>query len=123
MSIFHNIKSAKLPNAHGEVNFLRVEKGTVDTSKLDLVTPDVKGYIVGHSEKGHNHILEHEGVTMRRSSEKGMDILYAIVENPVRLYQDAGSPHAAQIVEPGEYIITNNIQYNPWTEQARRVAD
>lgn len=123
MSIYDNIKSAVLTNAHGEVNFLRITDGTVNTSGLEPVEPEGKGFIVGHSESGHHHVLEREGVTIRKGSEQGMEILYAILKNPVRLYQDAGSPHAEQIVEPGEYIITNNVEYDPFSEQARRVAD
>lgn len=123
MGVFDLIKSGEITNAHGEVNFFRVGDGKIDASALEPVTPSNKGFIVGHSESGHHHLLEAEGVTMLRGSEDGMEILYAILENPVALKQDAAAPHEQQIVEPGEYIITNNVEYDPFTEQARRVAD
>lgn len=123
MSIFDNIKSAKLTNAHGEVNFLKIESGSVDVARLEEIKPSAGGFIVGHSESGHHHVLEHDGVKMYRGTKDGMVVLYAILENPVELKQSAGAPHAPQIVEPGEYAITNNIEYDPFTEQARRVAD
>jgi hypothetical protein len=53
----------------------------------------------------------------------GMKVLYAILENPTALRQAAGAPHAPQTVEPGEYIITNNVEYDPFLQQARRVTD
>lgn len=123
MSVFDKIKAGEITNAHGEVNFFRVSGGEIDLQNTENVEPSKNGFIVGHSESGHHHLLEAEGVTMRRGTERGMEILHAIVKSPVHLKQDAGSPHSEQIVEPGEYIITNNIEYNPFSEQARRVAD
>ena len=123
MSIFDTIKTAAVTNGHGEVNFLRIDAGTVNAAALQAVSPDALGYIVGHSESGHHHVLEREGVTLLQGNEAGMAILYAILTKPTRLFQSAGDPHAEQIIGPGEYIITNNIDYDPWVEQARRVAD
>lgn len=123
MSIFDRIEACNLTNAHGEVNFFRVTKGNIPLDGFVSVMP-IKGfYIVGHSESGHNHILEAAGVEVLEREYEGMKILRAIVKNPVALKQSAGSPHKQQIVEPGEYFITNNVEYNPFLEQARRVAD
>lgn len=123
MSIFKNIRSGAITNGHGEVNFFKIKDGSVDTSSMDPITATDKGFVVGHSERGHHHLLEADGVTLLRGNEKGMEIFYALLEKPVRLLQDAGSPHAEQIIEPGEYIITNNVEYDPFAEQARRVCD
>lgn len=121
--MFENVKKVTLTNAHGEVNFFRIEGGSIDLTGFAHATASREGYIVGHSESGHHHVLEREGVTMREKDHEGMKVLHAILENPCRLEQAAGDPHKAQTVEPGEYIITNNIEYDPWTKQARRVAD
>lgn len=123
MSFFDSIKKAELTNAHGECNFFRLTKGSIDLSGFKTVKPVKGAYIVGHSESGHNHILEAEGVEVMERELEGMKILRAIVKNPVLLKQSAGTPHKQQIVEPGEYFITNNVEYNPFVEQARRVAD
>lgn len=123
MSIFKSVKDGEVTNGHGEVNFFRIKSGSVGLAGFTEIEPVAGRFIVGHSEQGHHHVLEAEGVTMKRGSEDGMEILYAILKNPVALKQDAGSPHAPQIVEPGEYIITNNVEYDPFAEQARRVAD
>lgn len=123
MSIFDTIKAAVLTNSHGEVNFFRITEGSIDLDGFNAVEPVKGDYIVGHSESGHNHILESDGVTVMEREIEGMKILHAILKNPVALKQSAGSPHKEQVVEPGEYFITNNIEYNPFLEQARRVAD
>lgn len=123
MSFFDNIKSAILTNAHGEVNFFRIIDGTADLAGFSPVDIGNIGLIVGHSESGHNHVLEHGDVTVRERVIDGMKVLHAILREPLRLYQSAGSPHKEQTVEPGEYFITNNVEYNPFLEQARRVAD
>lgn len=123
MSILDNVKKCELTNAHGEVNFFRIVDGAIDLSGFRLIKPENGLYIVGHSESGHNHILQADGVEVMEREHEGMKILHAIVKNPVALKQSAGAPHKQQIVEPGEYFITNNVEYNPFLEQARRVAD
>lgn len=124
MSFFDRIESCELTNAHGEVNFFRIVKGDPDLSGFVAVEPDRGRYVVGHSESGHHHVLDAGGVdVMRRRNAEGMEILYAIVRQPVALKQEAGSPHKGQIVEPGEYFITNNVEYQPFLEQSRRVSD
>jgi len=60
-----------------------------------------------------------------RSERKveGMKVLYAILDKPVQLKQDASAPHESQTVVPGEYIIGTSLDYDPFTQQARQVAD
>lgn len=123
MDYFQNVKSGHITNSHGEVNFFKVESGSVDVSQFTPSTIDGGSFIVGHSESGHNHILEAEGVTMLEHVSDGMKTLFAIVKNPVKLKQSAGDPHKEQVVEAGEYVVTCNIEVDPFTSQARRVAD
>jgi hypothetical protein len=123
MSPLNKITKCKLTNAHGEVNFFRIEEGKIDLAGFVSAKPVNGAYIVGHSESGHNHILDGDGVTVMERELDGMKILHAILKNPVSLKQSAGSPHKEQTVEPGEYFITNNVEYDPFLEQARRVAD
>ena len=88
------------------------------------LTKTPKGeFIVGHSESGHHHLLEAGGVTLLEREQNGMKILHAILKNPVALKQDAGNPHDQQTIEAGEYIIGSSLEYDPFTQQARRVAD
>ena len=112
-------------NAHGEINFYKIEGGTIDTSDFaEFTDKNAKGeFIVGHSESGHHHLLEAGGVTLLEREQNGMKILHAILKNPVALKQDAGNPHDQQTIEAGEYIIGSSRDYDPFTQQARRVAD
>ena len=123
MSFFDTIKSCEFTNAHGECCFFRITEGSLNLDGFTSVSPVNGAFIVGHSESGHNHILEADGVTLMERELGGMKILHAIIKNPVALKQSAGVPHKEQVVVPGEYFITNNVEYNPFLEQARRVAD
>ena len=123
MAIFDNIKAGEITNAHGEVNFFRITDGKANLAGFTDVSPVNGRYVVGHSEQGHHHVLEADGVLVKERVSEGMKILHAIVSKPVALRQEAGVPHAEQTVQPGDYIITNNIEYDPFAEQARRVMD
>ncbi len=83
-------------------------------------------FVVGESESHHHHVLDAEGVTVleqTRDVPEGMRILYAIVEQPTRLHQTAGNPHGAHDVAPGIYAVRIKREFDPFAEQARRVAD
>lgn len=83
-------------------------------------------WIISHSESGHHHLLGADNVeVLERTADvpKGMRILYAIVKEPTRLYQDAAVPHDAHHVEPGIYEFRIAREYDPIMEQARQVAD
>lgn len=83
-------------------------------------------FIVSHSETGHHHLLDAEGVdVMERTTDvpEGVRILYAIVKEPTRLWQDAATPHDAHDVPPGIYEMRIAREFDPISAQARRVAD
>lgn len=125
MDIFANITAATLTNAHGEVNFLRIDEGDIPTEgweDFSDISPS-GGLIVGHSEQGHHHVLERDGVTIQKRETNGFLTLKAIVTRPVALRQEAGNPHGTQIVQPGTYIITTAREKPFFQDQARRVAD
>ena len=48
---------------------------------------------------------------------------YGIVEKPTSLRQTAGNPHGEHAIAPGKYVIRIKREFNPFAEQARRVAD
>lgn len=83
-------------------------------------------WIISHSESGHHHLLGASGVDVMERTQNvpnGMRILYAIVKEPTRLYQDAAAPHGEHVVDPGIYEFRIAREYDPIMEQARRVAD
>jgi hypothetical protein len=80
--------------------------------------------IISHSESGHHHVISGADVLERTDNiPAGMAILYAIVRNPTALRQNADSPHGEIKLDPGLYEIRVSREYDPFLEQARRVAD
>lgn len=108
----------------GEVRMHPIAK--LPDCELRQIKPMNGMIIVGESESHHHHVLDADGVTvMERISDvpAGMRILYAIVEKATTLRQTAGNPHGAHVIEPGTYEIPIKREFNPFTEQARMVAD
>ena len=54
---------------------------------------------------------------------KGMRILYAVVESPAKMFQDASDPHGEHAMPAGIYEMRIAREFDPLLEQARRVAD
>jgi hypothetical protein len=122
------MKSFKLSAAQGEVNIRRIDV-LPEAFKADLVpVPPEKGLlIVGHSESGHHHGFR-SGVGIQllertKDIPAGMKILYAIIDNPSELIQDAAGPHETIAFEPGVFEFRISREFNPFSEQARQVAD
>jgi hypothetical protein len=120
------MKTFKLSAAQGEVNIRRIASVPESASTL-LVKPENGLLIVGHSESGHHHgFRDGGGITvMERIKDvpAGMKILYAIIENPSELIQDAAGPHEPVAFDPGIYELRISREFNPFSEEARRVAD
>lgn len=109
----------------GEVRLIPVTK-FADVATRPVAASSNGVVVVGESESHHHHVLDADGVTVLERIEsvpQGMRILHAIVEKPTTLHQTAGNPHGAHIVEPGLYEIRIKREFNPFAEQARRVAD
>lgn len=105
--------------SQGEVNFIAA---AVPSDATETVAPEAGRFVVGHSESGNLHVLDAPGVTIVR--RPGADILYAIVANPTALRQEkSGTPHAPIVIPAGTYKVVISREFNPFTEQARRVAD
>ena len=108
--------------AQGEITIIRVD--SLPQTKTATVEKVAKGYIISHSESGHHHILTGGDVMERvENVPQGMKILYAILDEPASLIQDAVVPHGGYDLAPGMYEFRIAREYNPFTEQARRVAD
>lgn len=118
------MKTFKLCAAQGEVNIRRVSSVP---QGLAPIKPEKGLLIVGHSESGHHHGFRAvAGVSvMERTKDvpAGMKILYAVLENPTALIQDASAPHEPLMLDPGEYEIRISREYDPFAEQTRQVAD
>jgi hypothetical protein len=64
-------------------------------------------------------------IVMERTADvpAGMQILYAIVDKPAQLRQDAANAHETHDVSPGIYEMRIAREFDPFLQQARRVAD
>jgi hypothetical protein len=109
--------------AQGEVNLQRV---AALPDGLTAVAPEKGAYIVGHSESGSTHVIDAPGAKVFEQTKDvpaGMRIFYALIDEPTCLRQNAASPHEAIALLPGVFRIRISREFDPFAEQARRVAD
>lgn len=111
--------------AQGEIYARKVEE--LPEGLSDFTEKMGRAWVISHSESGNHHVIEDEGVMVMERTEDvpaGMRILYAIVDQPTQLRQDAGgNPHEAHDLGPGIYELRIAREYDPFAEQARQVAD
>lgn len=110
--------------AQGEITIFRITDGepagTVEMAERDKHNRP----IISHSESGHHHVLDRPvAVTENQEPPEGMRILYAMLDQPTMLIQDASNAHGSHTLEPGLYEFRIAREYDPFMEQARRVAD
>jgi hypothetical protein len=108
--------------AQGEITIIKID--AIPNAQTKKAERSAKGFIISHSESGHHHILT-GGDVMERTDKvpSGMQILYAILDEPASLIQDARVPHGGYDLAPGFYEFRIAREYNPFLEEARRVAD
>jgi hypothetical protein len=107
----------------GEIRIDRIG-ALPDLATKPFAEKNGKGWIISHSEQGHHHILGGDcDVIERIDVPTGARILYAIVKEPAKLFQDAAVPHDPVSLDPGIYEFRIKREYDPFAEQARRVAD
>jgi hypothetical protein len=108
-------------------------QGEITIIKLDALPEGIEtkpvartglGYIISHSESGSHHVLT-GGEVMERTDNvpAGMQIIYALLNEPADLVQDATTPHDGYRLDPGIYAFKIAREFDPFAEQARRVAD
>lgn len=118
------MKAFNLVAAQGEVNIRRTD---ILPDGLTPLQPENGLLIVGHSESGHHHGFRAQaGVAVLERTKDvpaGMKILYAVLDNPTALIQDAAAPHEPLMLDAGVWEVRLSREYDPFAEQARRVAD
>lgn len=106
----------------GEIRIFKIsELPEIESKKVDRVK---LGHIISHSEQGNHHVLT-DGEVMERVNNvpEGMRILYALLEDDAELIQDATKPHEGYKLDAGIYEFRISREYDPFSEQARMVAD
>lgn len=113
----------RIVGAQGEITIIRI-----DALPTNIETKPVErcgaGHIISHSESGHHHVLT-DGDVMERVNDvpSGMQIIYALLDKPAALVQDAPTPHGGYDLEPGVYEFRISREFDPFAQQARQVAD
>lgn len=110
--------------AQGEITIVKIGHAPADFTDMPKAARASGGWIISHSESGHHHVLT-RGETRERTRDvpDGMKILYAILEEPGQLIQDAQAPHGHFDLPAGAYEFRISREYDPFAELARRVAD
>lgn len=107
----------------GECRIVKLDampKG-IETRRAEKVA---KGFIISHSESGHHHLITGGDVMERTNNVPGgMQVFYAILDKPEQFIQDAANPHGGFNLDPGVYRFDVSREFDPFAEQARRVAD
>lgn len=118
------ITERKIIGAQGEVVIIACV-GNIPASAIPLNDNDRLGRpIIGHSESGHHHVLERATTVVEEPNPPaGMRILYALLDQPTMLVQDATDAHGAHSLAPGLYEFRVAREYDPFLEQARLVVD
>ena len=113
----------KIIGQQGEVNIRKIEAipAKIGSKPVEVA---LGGFIISHSETGHHHLLT-GGEVMERTDNvpAGMKIFYAILKEPQSLIQDAAGAHERFDFAPGVYEFRISREFNPFTEESRRVAD
>lgn len=110
--------------AQGEITIVKIDTAPADFYQMQKVERTGLGWIVSHSESGNHHVLT-GGTVMERTRDvpAGMRKLYAILEEPGELVQDAAVPHGKFDLPAGFYEFRIAREFDPFAEQARQVAD
>lgn len=109
--------------AQGEITIFRVI-GDMPSGLVAHTEKAGKLPIISHSESGHHHLLDRDVTVLEKpDAPQGMRVLYALLAEPTRLFQDAGDAHGDHMLEPGLYEFRIAREFDPFSEQVRRVAD
>lgn len=120
------MKTFKKICAQGEITTDIVTK-IPDGAILRQVAPVDGKLVISHSESGHHHYIPAGDAELLERTDNvpaGMQVFYSIVKNPTALRQDAAVPHD-EISLGADIIYRHRIsrEFDPFAEQARRVAD
>ena len=119
MQKLENTKDGKRVSAqHGEVFLLPVE--SVPEGRK---TEQLKKFIVGHSESGHNHILESKKTFEVMEGDATHDLYVRLFEPASLVHQKSFDIHETEVIAPGDYAVYTKTEYDPWAKVVRAVYD
>lgn len=119
------MKTFKIICAQGEITTDVIDRLPAD-AVLRKVEPINGRLVISHSEQGHDHYIPVSDAELFERTDSvpaGMQIFYSIVKNPTALKQAAAVPHDEILLEARIYRHRISREYDPFLDQARRVAD
>lgn len=117
------MKAFKKNAAQGEIDIEKMDKLP---SGLTKVEPVNGFYIIGHSESGHNHVIEAARAEVWSGKDaKGMDCLYALLKDGASLdHLRDFDTHESIGFDAGDIAkFTSGEEFDPYAEMARKQAD
>ena len=111
--------------AQGEIMIFRIVEGSMPEGLVKHTEIDKLGRpIISHSESGNHHVLACAvDVLEKPDAPEGMRILYALLDAPTDLIQDASDAHGSHTLGAGLIEFRVAREFDPFAEQVRRVAD
>ena len=116
----------KVNVAQGELTIRSIDAIPSCAKTVEFTQKNEKGFILAHSESGNHHILaglNHTVLTRTNDVPAGCAITYVELKEDSRVFQDAARPHDVQMLPKGLYEVRTAREHDPFTNQARRVAD
>jgi hypothetical protein len=102
---------------HGEIMLLPV--GVMPSGE----TTPYDGFIVGHSETGHHHVLE-SAVKFDVLDDQEKHELYLRLYEPAELvHQKSFDQHRTLTVKPGVWKVLHKTEYDPFEQIIKTVKD
>ena len=114
----------KVIGQQGECLIIQIDAIPANVETKPHKDKTARGIVIAHSESGHHHVLTGGDVMERVSNvPAGMQIFYALLDEPAEFVQDAADPHGGFDLPAGVFEFRISREYNPFTEMARKVAD
>lgn len=107
----------RLSAQHGEVFLQRVAHAPARRAQK------VKQFIVGHSESGHNHILESTTDFEVLAGDDKHDLYLRLFAPAKLVHKKSFDIHETQVIVPGDYAVYQKTEYDLFAEVRRAVFD
>lgn len=107
----------RVPAQHGEVFLQRVDHAPARPADK------CKQFTVGHSESGHNHVLESDVEFEVMAGDEKHDLYVRLFEPAKLVHKKSFDIHETQIIVPGDYAVYQKTEYDPFAEVRRAVFD
>lgn len=102
---------------HGEVFLQPI------TKMPEGKTEKYRTFIVGHSESGHNHVLESDVDMEVMPADEKYDLYIRLFEPAKLVHKKSFDIHETQIIVPGDYAVYTKTEYDPFADVIRNIYD